>query len=205
MSKPKTLLRIDASARHDDSVTRQLGDEFQTRWLVQHPAAQVQHRDLSQPLPQLDAAWVAANLTDPADRDAAQRAALALSDQLIAELQQADAVLVTVPLYNFAVPAAMKAWIDLVCRARETFAYTEQGPRGLLKDRPVTIVFASGGVPVGSAMDFASGYLKHIFGFIGLQDVRLVAAERMNVDPDTALAEARRQLAALFDDRDEAA
>jgi len=205
MKKPMTLLRIDASARHDDSVTRQLGDEFQRLWLAQHPAAQVRHRDLSQPLPQLDAAWVASNLTDPAERNAAQRAVLALSDQLIAELQQADAVLVTVPLYNFAVPAAMKAWIDLVCRARETFTYTEQGPKGLLKDRPVTIVFASGGVPVGSAMDFASGYLKHIFGFIGLQDVRLVAAERMNVDPDAALADARRQLAALFDDRDEAA
>jgi len=205
MNKPMTLLRIDASARHDDSVTRKLGDEFERRWLAAHGAAQVQRRDLSQPLPQLDAAWVAANLTDPAERDAAQRAVLALSDRLIAELQQADAVLVTVPLYNFAVPAAMKAWIDLVCRARETFAYTEQGPKGLLKDRPVTIVFASGGVPVGSAVDFASGYLKHIFGFIGLQDVRLVAAGRMNVDPDGALAEARRQLAALFDDRDEAA
>jgi FMN-dependent NADH-azoreductase len=205
MTHAKTLLRIDASAHPEGSVTRQLGDEFEARWLAAHAAGQVTRRDLSEPLPLLDAAWVAANLTDPAERSDAQRAALALSDRLIDELRQADAVLVTVPLYNFAVPAAMKAWIDLVCRARETFAYTEQGPRGLLDERPVTVVMASGGVPMGSAVDFASGYLRHIFAFIGLSDVRLVAAERMNIDPDAALASARRQLTALFDDREQAA
>jgi FMN-dependent NADH-azoreductase len=69
----------------------------------------------------------------------------------------------------------------------------------------VTVVMASGGVPMGSAVDFASGYLRHIFAFIGIRDVRLVAAERMSVDPDAALAGARRQLAALFDDREQAA
>lgn len=205
MSNTKTLLRIDASARHDGSVTRQLGDEFEARWLAGHPGGDVVRRDLAEPLPLLDAAWVDANLTDPAERSQAQRAALALSDRLIAELRLADAVLLTVPMYNFGVPAALKAWIDLVCRARETFAYTEQGPKGLLADRPVTIVLASGGVPMGSAVDFASDYLKHIFGFIGIGDVSLIAAERTNVDPDAALAGARRRLAALFDDNDAAA
>jgi len=202
-SNIKTLLRIDASARRDGSVTRRLGDEYQARWLVRHPQGRVVNRDLAEPLPLLHADWLAASFTDPAAREDHHHEQLALSDRLIAELRSADAVLVTVPLYNFAVPAAMKAWIDLVCRARETFAYTEQGPRGLLADRPVTIVLASGGVPVGSAADFASGYLKHIFGFIGLSDVRLVSAERMNIDPDAGLAEARRQLDQLFDNHDE--
>lgn len=204
MSNAKTLLRIDASARTDGSVTRQLGDEFEARWLADHPGAQVVRRDLAEPLPLLDSDWVSANLTDPAERSEAQREALALSDRLIGELRLADAMLVTVPMYNFGVPAAMKAWIDLVCRARETFAYTEQGPQGLLQDRPVTLVLASGGVPMGSAVDFASDYLKHMFGFVGISDVSLVSAERMNVDPDAALGEARRQLAALFDDKDAA-
>lgn len=201
MTHAKNLLRIDASAHPQGSVTRRLGDEFTQRWLADHPGGTVVSRDLAEPLPLLDADWVSANLTDPAERDDGHLAALALSDQLIGELRDADAVLVTVPMYNFAVPASLKAWIDLVCRARETFAYTDKGPQGLLADRPVTIVIASGGVPVGSAMDFASDYLKHIFGFIGITDVSLVAAERMNLDPDGAMSAARRQLAALFDDK----
>lgn len=205
MNKQKTFLRIDASARHEGSVTRLLGDELQARWLTEQPGAVVQHRDLSQPLPLLDAAWVAANLTDPAERNREQQAVLALSDTLISELQQADAILATVPLYNFAVPAAMKAWIDLVCRARETFTYTATGPQGLLKDRPVYLVTATGGVPTGSTADFASGYLKHIFGFLGLRDVRSVIADQVSIDSERAMADARRQLAALFDGRDEAA
>jgi FMN-dependent NADH-azoreductase len=195
----KRLLRIDASARREGSVTRQLGDEFQARWLARHPGAEIQVRDLSESLPLLDSEWVAANLTEPEQRTSGQQAMLALSDRLIAELDQADAVLVTVPLYNFGVPAAMKAWIDLVCRARETFAYTEEGPRGLLADRPVYVVMATGGVPVGSPVDFASGYLKHVFGFIGLQDVHLIAAAQMNLDAEGALARARAELDSLFD------
>lgn len=205
MKQTKTLLRIDASANPQASVSRELGDEFEHRWLDRHPGARVLRRDLSAPLPLLDTAWVHANLTDPAERDETHQAALALSDALIAELKAADAVLVTVPMYNFSVPAAMKAWIDLVCRARETFTYTERGPEGLLEDRPVTIVMASGGVPAGSGADFASGYLKHIFGFIGIRDVSLVTADRMGIDPEASLARARRQLAALFDDEEAAA
>lgn len=198
MSGKQRLLRIDASARREGSVTRQLGDEVQARWSARHPGAEVQVRDLSTALPLLDSDWVEANLTDPGQRTAAQQATLALSDQLIGELARADAVLVTVPLYNFGVPAAMKAWIDLVCRARETFAYTEDGPRGLLYDRPVYVVMATGGVPVGGPLDFASGYLKHVFGFIGLHDVRLVAAPQVNLDADGALAQARAALDILF-------
>jgi FMN-dependent NADH-azoreductase len=195
----KRLLRIDASARSAGSVTRRLGDEFQARWLGCHPDAEVLTRDLSEPLPLLDSDWVAANLTEPSQRTPGQQAALALSDTLIAELEQADAVLVTVPLYNFSVPAAMKAWIDLVCRARKTFAYTDNGPRGLLADRPVYVVIATGGVPVGSPADFASGYLRHVFGFIGLCDVQLITAERMNLDAEGALVKARAGIDILFD------
>jgi FMN-dependent NADH-azoreductase len=195
----KQLLRIDASARNEGSVTRRLGDELQARWLAANPDAEVAIRDLSEPLPLLDGDWVAANLTDPARRTDGQREALALSDALIAELERADAVLLTVPLYNFSVPAALKAWIDLVCRARETFAYTEQGPRGLLADRPVYIVMATGGVPLGAPVDFASGYLRHVLGFVGLHDVHLIPAERMNLDAAAALKQARAELDVLFD------
>ncbi len=205
MAKPTTLLRIDASARVADSVTRALGDTFERRWLASCPEGQVVRRDLIDALPQVNADWVAANFTDPDQRDADQRDALALSDRLIDELRQADEIVVGVPMYNFGVPASIKAWIDLVCRARETFAYSEQGPVGLLADRPVTLLTATGGVPVGSAMDFATGYMKHIFGFIGIRNVRLIAAERLDFEPEQALETAQRQLNALFDNPHRAA
>jgi FMN-dependent NADH-azoreductase len=197
-----TLLRIDSSARRDDSVSRDLGDRIQQRWLMSHPDGRIVSRDLAaEPVPQIDADWIAAGFTDREDRTAAQHARLAQSEALIAELREADALLVTVPLYNFGIPAVLKAWVDLVCRARETFAYGEQGPRGLLADRPVYLVMATGGVPVGSPVDFASGYLEHVFGFIGLTDVRLIAADGLSLDADAALARAAVQLDAALEDQ----
>lgn len=193
------ILRIDASGRHGGSITRELGDEVVRRLCANHPGAAVQTRDLSGGLPLLDEDWIAANLSAPEDRTPAQHDTLAFSDSLVGELQSADALVVTVPLYNFGVPAAMKAWIDLVCRARLTFAYTPEGPRGLLADRPVYLVMASGGVPLGSPMDFASGYLRQVFGFIGIRDVHLIAADRMNLDAAAGLARARRAIADCLD------
>jgi FMN-dependent NADH-azoreductase len=121
---------------------------------------------------------VRANLTDPAERREQQHARLDVSDRLVAELDAADVVVLTAPVYNFSVPAALKAWIDMICRARLSFRYTESGPQGMLRDRPVYLVMASGGMPFGSPADFASGYLRHIFAFIGIHDVRMVQAER---------------------------
>jgi len=176
------ILRVDASARRDRSITRRLGDEVLRRLLTEHPEAVVTVRDLADPVDFIDEQWVSANLTDPAARDAQQRAALAASDRLVQELEAADTIVLTTPVYNFSVPAALKAWIDLVCRARLSFRYTENGPVGLLRDRPVYLVMTSGGVTFGSAADFASGYLRHIFAFIGVQDVRMVPAERTSID-----------------------
>src|SRR5690606_32013845 len=89
---------------------------------------------------------------------------------------------ITAPIYNFAIPASLKAWIDQVTRARRTFRYTEAGPEGLLKGKRAYIVFASGGVPLGSQVDFASGYLRHILGFIGITDVHFIAADGHQMD-----------------------
>src|SRR5690606_6043276 len=82
-----------------------------------------------------------------------------------------------ISIYNFSIPASLKAWIDQVARARRTFRYTEAGPEGLLKGKRAYIVFASGGVPLGSEVDFASAYLRHILGFIGISDVEFIAAD----------------------------
>lgn len=188
------ILRIDGSARFSGSVTRQLADDVVSRLRTQNPEATVTQRELSDNLPLLNEQWVNANFTDPAERNDEQRAVLALSDSLVAELKAADVVVIGVPIYNFGVPAAVKAWVDLICRARETFRYTENGPVGILADRPVYLVTASGGVEIGGNMDFATSYMRHLFGFIGISDVRLIAAGQLMAAGDEALARARGQI-----------
>ncbi|MBB6427499.1 FMN-dependent NADH-azoreductase [Sphingopyxis sp. JAI128] len=177
------ILRIDASARNDGSTTRQLSAQLVDQLISQGYGANVVHRDLALTPPALlTEGWVGANFTDEADRSDEQKALLAGSDELIAELEAADMIVIGVPVYNFAIPASLKAWIDLIARARRTFRYTETGPEGLLKGKKVYLVVASGGVPVGSDYDFATGYLRHVLGFVGLTDVTIIAADRQMMD-----------------------
>jgi FMN-dependent NADH-azoreductase len=177
-----TILRVDSSARRASSLTRRLGDEVIRRLLRQHPGAGIRTRELADTVALIDERWVQASLAEPAVRSDLQRAALAHSDRLLRELDAADVIVLTAPVYNFSVPAALKAWIDLICRARLSFRYTADGPVGLLCDRPVYLVMASGGMAFGSPADFASGYLRHVLAFIGLHDVRMVQAERTRHD-----------------------
>ena len=93
-------------------------------------------------------------------------------------------------MYNFSVPATLKAWIDQVCRAGITFRYTSEGPVGLLDGKRADIVITTGGVPLGSPADFLSGYLRQIFGFIGIDELDIIAADRMNVDAEASFASA---------------
>ena len=178
----KKILRIDSSSSRGYSITRRLGDEVMRRLNQAHPGADLIERDLAGGIGFLSESWVQANMTSPAERTRAQQEILSGSDELVRELDSADVILITAPVYNFSIPAALKAWIDMICRARLTFRYTENGPEGLLKDRPVYHVMASGGVPFGSSADFASGYLRHILGFIGIRDVRPVYAEGTNAN-----------------------
>jgi FMN-dependent NADH-azoreductase len=177
------ILRIDASARNDGSTTRQLSGQLVNHLLEQGYGAKVVHRDLALTPPALlTEGWVGANFTDDADRSDEQKALLASSDELIAELEAADTIVIGVPVYNFAIPASLKAWIDLIARARRTFRYTEAGPEGLLKGKKAYLVVASGGVPVGSDYDFATGYLRHVLGFVGITDVTIIAADQQMMD-----------------------
>lgn len=190
----QTILHIDASARRQGSVSRDLT----ARIVAAHSAHRVITRDLADtPLPQITEDWVNANFTPADARTDAQRQVLALSDALVAELQAADTVVIGLPVYNFGVPAALKAWIDLVARAGVTFRYTDQGPEGLLKGKRVIVAMASGGTEAGSAIDFATPYLRFILGFLGITDVTVIAADRMNTDPEAALDRAMAQLSAL--------
>ncbi|ABV92103.1 FMN-dependent NADH-azoreductase 1 [Dinoroseobacter shibae DFL 12 = DSM 16493] len=130
-------------------------------------------------------------------RTADQRAVLALSDSLVAELQAADTVLITLPIWNFGIPSTLKAWIDQVARAGVTFRYTPDGPVGLLEGKRAILAVASGGTEVGSAIDFATDYLRHVLGFIGIHEVEIVAADRLMVDADASHAKADAAIDAL--------
>ena len=188
----KTVLHIDASARNDGSVSRGL-----TANILRQIGGTVIRRDLRDGLPLLSEDWINANFTPADDRSDDQRALLALSDTLIDEIKRADVLVIGTPFYNFAVPAALKAWVDLICRAGQTFQYSEAGPKGLLEGKRAIIALASGGTEVGSDIDFASGYLRHILGFIGITDVQVVAADRVMAEGEDAIAEANRQIDAL--------
>lgn len=190
------ILRIDSSAQTETAQSRRLADRFIEGLQKNGHAPVVTTRDLDIPLPQIDRAWVTANSTPNEERTNADHAALALSDTLIGEIEAADTLIIGVPVYNFAVPASLKLWIDLVCRARKTFAYSEDGPKGLMTGKKAIVFFASGGTPFGSDIDFASGYIRHILGFIGITDVVFVAADRHFMD-DTALSRADAKVDAL--------
>ena len=186
------ILHIDSSARTTGSVTRDL-----TNAIVAKLGGDVIRRDLTQPLPHIDEAWVSANFTPAADRTEAQKNTLALSETLVSELEAADVVVIGAPLYNFGIPASLKSWIDLVARAHRTFKYTENGPEGLLKGKRAVLAIATGGVPVGSDVDFATEYLRHVLGFLGIKDVEVVAADRVVVNGEAAINTAKAQVADL--------
>lgn len=200
MTAPQ-ILRIDSSARTEGSVSRELASDLSAALAGEAGAVTV--RDLAAtPAAQIDAEWVGANFTDPALRDDHQKAVLARSDALVAEVKAADHLVIGAPIYNFSVPAALKAWIDLVARARETFRYTEAGPEGLLRGKTAWVIVASGGVPMDAPVDFATPYLRQVLGFLGITDVRIIDASRWDFRTDEDRAAIR---AAVREGRIEAA
>ncbi|MEM9054926.1 MAG: NAD(P)H-dependent oxidoreductase, partial [Pseudomonadota bacterium] len=102
-----------------------------------------------------------------------------------------------VPVYNFGVPAALKAWIDLVARARKTFKYTETGPVGLLEGKTAYVVIASGGTPSGAQIDFATPYVRHVLGFLGIHEVNVIAADQLMTAGEEKVETATAQIEAL--------
>ncbi|MEH0069727.1 NAD(P)H-dependent oxidoreductase [Pannonibacter sp. Pt2-lr] len=193
----KTILKIDASARKAGSATRDLTEKLVNGLAAKIAGAKTVTRDVAAGFPLVDEEWIGANFTDPAARTDAQKAKLALSDSLVAELKAADVIVIAAPVYNFGIPAALKSWIDLVARARETFQYTEAGPEGLLKGKKAYIVAASGGTPVGSSYDYATTYLRHVFGFLGISDVEVVAADKLAMDAEGSIKAANEAIDAL--------
>ena len=188
-----TVLHIDASPRTEHSVTRELSAEI----LRQLNADTVIRRDLVAPLPAIDAIWIGANFTPDADRSDDQKAILALSDELLAELEQADTIVIGAPMYNFSISTSLKTWIDLIARAGRSFRYTEAGPEGLMTGKRAIVAIATGGTPIEADYDYLTGYLKFILGFIGITDVTVIGADQVMAGLEEKMASAKTQIDAL--------
>jgi len=189
------ILHIDASARKGDSVTRNLSAQLVGQLAGNN--GQVTYRDVSEGLPFIDEVKIAAYFTAPGERTDEHRTAIALSDTIVSELKNNDILVIGVPIYNFSMPASLKAWADLAARVGETFRYTATGPEGLLENKKAYVVIASGGTRVDSQIDFLTPWLRHYLGFIGIKDVTVISADALNQNFDAGLAQAEQQLAAV--------
>ena len=181
------ILRIDSSAKTETSVSRRLTDRIIDGLKTNGKSLNVTVRDLNESLPQVNTAWIEANNTASDDQTDEHKKTLELSNRLVREIEVADTLIVGVALYNFSITASLKLWIDLVCRARKTFAYVDGSPKGLMTGKKAIICFASGGTPFGSDIDFASGYLRHILGFIGITDVTFITADKHFMDDQSLI------------------
>ena len=212
-----TLLHISVSPRGTDSISRQLGDAAVEAWKAKNPGGRVTERDLAKtPLTFVDVDWIAGAFSPPEYHTENHKKALALSNELVSELLEADEIILATPMYNFAVPAALKAWIDHVVRAGKTFRYTASGtPEGLLagQHKKVLVIIASGGsYPEGSpmaALNYEIPYLRFILAYMGITDVRFVHAGgtaslmQGRVSPDEFLAPYRNEIAVIAGNRAE--
>ena len=191
------ILEISASARDEGSMSRLLTRDLLKALEDRHGDITVTRRNVAEGLPFVNADWVVATNTPEEERSDAQRRTLAFSDELVQELMAADILVIGAPIYNFSVPATLKAWIDLIARVRLTFRYTENGPVGLLEGKKAYVLTPSGGVPIGSPVDFATPYLRHALKFVGITDVHFVGAQGADRGNDQALDDARALIAEL--------
>lgn len=199
------FLVIDSAATGDASVSRRLTAELAERLMQRDPAAHIVRRDIgTDTIPHLTAETVGA-IRGAADTDAA-RATLALSDALIAELQVADVLVIGAPMYNFGMASTLKTWFDHVVRAGVTFRYTLEGvAQGLVEGKKAIVIETRAGFyseGPAAAMDSQEPHIRTLLGFIGIDDVTFVRAERLAFGPDTAsaaIAEAVEALHGLAD------
>ena len=195
------VLIIESSARQQDSFSRQLTRQFVSQWQAAHPADQVTVRDLAlNPVPHLDANLLGGWMKPEAQRSADEHASLQRSNELTDELLAADVLVLAAPMYNFAIPSTLKAWLDHVLRAGVTFKYTETGPQGLLVGKKAYVLTARGGLYAGSTSDHQEPYLRQVLAFVGIHDVTFIHAEGMNLGGDfqeKGLNQAKASLSAI--------
>ena len=173
-----TLLQLNTSLFSTGGQSSKLANAFVADWKDANPDSNVVVRDLAtDPVPHLTGERFQAFLTKPEDRTEAQKREAAVSDQLVAELQAADVLVIGLPLYNYGVPSTLKAYFDHVARAGITFRYTASGPEGLLKGKKAYLFATRGGVHAGLPHDTQTGHVRDFLAFLGITDVEFIYAE----------------------------
>ena len=200
----RNILVINSSAAGDDAASRVLVRSVVEALERDAPGATIVQRDVGrEPIPHLTADGLGGIGRGEAQTPGARRTR-ALSDALIAELRAADVIVIGAPMYNFGMPTTLRAWFDHVLRPGETFAYSEAGPRGLLEGKRAIVVESRGGEYSSGparAIDFQEPYLEHLLGFMGIDDVTFVRAEKMGFGPEAraaAMAAAEAMISAGF-------
>ena len=204
------LLHIDSSPRGERSHSRRLTREFVEAWKQAHPTDVVTYRDVGcHPVPHVDEPWIASGYTPPEQRVPQMWEAIRLSDQLVNEFLAADFYIIGVPMYNFRIPSAFKAYIDQIVRIGRTFAFepeNSQNPyKPLVLGKRMFIITARGGSGFGSGgqyehLNYQTPYLATIFGFMGINDITFIDVENDESGGQKladAIAKARIQMAQL--------
>lgn len=184
------LLHVNSSSR-TQSVSRAATAGFVEVWKRFYPRGEIIERDLATGVvPHITDEFVGAMHTPADQRTPEQHMELGLSDKLIAEVREADVILIGSPMYNFSISAPLKGWIDMVVRAGETVDFTQRPPRGLLHGKKVVIMTARGGSYAAGTptapFDFQEPYLRHIFSLMGLRDITLIHVDRQNYGEEIA-------------------
>jgi len=195
------ILQINSSIRGAASASTGLATRLVERLRVADPTSELVIRDFGKnPHPILDEAALIARFTPTESRTSEQTARLALDDKRVAEIQNADVIVVSAPMYNLGISVQLKSWIDAISRAGVTFRYTANGPEGLLKGKKMYVVFARGGKYHGTPADTQTPYLRAVFGLLGITDIEFINAEGLNMGPDferDGLDSARRHIDVL--------
>lgn len=192
-----SILRVEASGRREGSRSRLLTGRLIDRLVAAHPGAEIVTRDLADGIPFVDDAWIAAKSKAPEDRNAKEQAAMSTSEALIDELRAADVLVLGTPIYNYGMPAALKAWIDQVVRNGITFATGPDGTVGYLSGRKVYVAVASGGTELGGARDYFSEYLRFILSLVGMHDITFIAGDALSRGGEAKLQGALEAVDAL--------
>ncbi|KZX82206.1 FMN-dependent NADH-azoreductase [Oleiphilus sp. HI0009] len=194
----KNILSVAASVQGENSTSRMLANELLANEKVAGKIANVVERDVSKnDIAFITGEHVGAFYTPADDRSNQQKSLISQSEELVKELKEADTLVIATPMYNFGIPASLKAWVDMICRVGETFRYTENGPEGLLNIDTMYLVVSTGGAPVGSPVDFVVPYMKQVAAFIGVKNVEVIAADATNANRDAASEKARAKIEEL--------
>ena len=177
------ILHLDSSARKDESVSRKLAKDLVNK--LKKDNDQLVYRDISSNIPFVAGIKGAGFIIPEEERTEQDKELFKFSDELVDELLAADTIVISTPIYNFGPPAAAKAWFDLVARAGRTFKYEPTGPIGLISGgKKVYLVVTSGGVPVGSPVDFCTPWFKQALNFLGISDIEIIDSSQLNINDD---------------------